>query len=237
MKKLAIIPARGGSKRIPRKNIKDFLGKPIITYSIQTALASNLFDEVMVSTDDEEIAKIAKELGAKVPFLRSKENSDDFATTADVIFEVIEQYEKIGRSFESVCCIYPTAPLITKESLRKGYELLKENNYDSVIPIVKFGFPIQRAVYVNTRKKVHFCQPEHINSRSQDLQSAYHDAGQFCWIKVEAFKSHTQLWTSNTGAIILSETEVQDIDNLSDWIIAENKYQYNKGNYSGSYAD
>jgi pseudaminic acid cytidylyltransferase len=227
MTKIAVIPARGGSKRIPRKNLKDFLGKPIIAYSIEAALASDLFDEVMVSTEDEEIAEVAKKYGAIVPFKRSMKNANDLATTADVIFEVIEQYEKIGRFFESICCIYPTAPLMTIVNLRKGYELLKNNNFNSVIPMVKFSFPIQRAVYISTQNQVHFCQPEFINSRSQDLQATYHDAGQFCWIKVDAFKSKVELWTSNTGAIVLSETEVQDIDNISDWVIAENKYQYN----------
>jgi pseudaminic acid cytidylyltransferase len=225
MKCLAIIPARGGSKRIPRKNIKDFLGKPIIAYSIEAAIASGLFDEVMVSTDDSEIAKIAKKLGANVPFLRSDKNSDDFATTADVILEVISEYEKIGQYFDTACCLYSTAPFVTKKRLIEGFNLLNLKKYSTVLPLLKFSFPIQRAVSLDKNGRVAFIQPEHQLTRSQDLTPAFHDSGQFYWLNVPAFQKTKMIWTDNTGAIILSEMEVQDIDTLEDWEIAEFKFK------------
>ena len=229
MKRLAIIPARGGSKRIPRKNIKDFLGKPIIAYSIEAALKSNIFDEVMVSTDDDEIASVAIQFGAAVPFMRSSKNADDFATTADVIVEVVQQYESIGRFFDALCCIYPTAPFVTAERLQEGAVLLEKQGYDSVVPMVRFSFPIQRAVYLNEYNQAFFFQPEHIQSRSQDLQSSYHDVGQYYWLNTARFIENKQIWTQNTGAIILDEMETQDIDTLEDWEIAEFKYQLKHG--------
>jgi N-acylneuraminate cytidylyltransferase len=229
MKRLAIIPARGGSKRIPRKNIKNFLGKPIIAYSIEAAIASNLFDEIMVSTDDAEIAAVARESGAKVPFMRSDKNADDFATTSDVIQEVLRQYADNKYSYDSVCCIYPTAPFITAERLKQGSELLDKGSFGAVVPLVKFSFPIQRAVRLSSNGKVSFFQPEYIKSRSQDLEPAYHDAGQFYWFNVDAFEINQSIWTSNTGAIILNETEVQDIDTPEDWKIAEFKFKINNG--------
>ncbi|SOE21825.1 N-acylneuraminate cytidylyltransferase [Spirosomataceae bacterium TFI 002] len=225
MKRLAIIPARGGSKRIPRKNIKNFLGKPIIAYSIEAAIASDLFDEVMVSTDDEEISKIAKEFGAKVPFLRSSKNSDDFATTTEVIAEVLQQYEITGSVYDTVCCIYPTAPLITLNRLTEGYHLLEKYTFNSVIPVVRFSFPIQRAVKISKDSQITFFQPEHINTRSQDLEISYHDSGQFYWFRTESFKVNPTIWNHKTGAIELNQTEVQDIDTLEDWKMAELKYQ------------
>jgi pseudaminic acid cytidylyltransferase len=224
MKRLAIIPARGGSKRIPRKNIKEFLGMPIIAYSIKAAMASELFDEIMVSTEDEEIATISKEFGAKVPFLRSLDNANDFATTVDVIQEVISQYEEKGICFDSICCIYPTAPFIIPSRLIEGSELLEKEGYDSIIPIVKFSFPIQRAVRLDEKGKVAFFRSEHINTRSQDLESAYHDVGQFYWFNAEKFRVSRNIWTENAGAIVLNEMEVQDIDNPEDWEIAEFKF-------------
>lgn len=227
MKRLAIIPARGGSKRIPRKNIKKFLGKPIIAYSIEAAITSNLFDEIMVSTDDEEIATVAREFGAKVPFIRSNKNADDFATTADVICEVLERYAEKKYNYDTVCCVYPTAPFVSAERLMQGSVLLDKETYDAVIPLVRFSFPIQRAVKLNNNAKVSFFQPEHINTRSQDLETAYHDAGQFYWFKVNAFKMNKNIWTTNTGAIILNEMEVQDIDTPEDWKVAELKFKIN----------
>ena len=229
MKRLAIIPARGGSKRIPRKNIKDFLGKPIIAYSIEAALNSGVFDEVMVSTDDEEIATVARQFGAEVPFMRSSKNADDFATTADVIIEVVQEYKNIGRAFDTLCCIYPTAPFVTAERLKEGGVLLEKQDYDSVVPMVRFSFPIQRAVYLNEYNQAFFFQPEHIQSRSQDLQSSYHDVGQYYWLSTTKFIENKQIWTQNTGAIILDEMETQDIDTLEDWEIAEFKYQLKHG--------
>ena len=225
MAKIAIIPARGGSKRIPRKNIKEFLGKPIIAYAIENAIKSNLFDEIMVSSDDDEIIGLAKELGAKVPFKRSVENSNDYASTMDVITEVISSYSNLGYKFEYGCCIYPCTPLLSKENLIKSYQILNERNLDCVFPIVRFGFPIQRAVRLNELGLVEMIQPKHLITRSQDLEVSFHDAGQFYSFKVDNLINKQKLVTENTGFIELSELEVQDIDNLVDWKIAELKYK------------
>jgi pseudaminic acid cytidylyltransferase len=225
MTKIAIIPARGGSKRIPRKNIKSFLGKPIIAYSIEAALKSNLFDEVMVSTDDAEIAKIANEYGAKTPFFRSEKNADDNATTVDVITEVIDNYKNIGKEFLYTLCLYPCAPFVTSEKLIKGLEILKNNNYECVFPLVRYGFPIQRAVKIDEFGKVHMFQPEFMQMRSQDLEPSFHDAGQFYFFKTNDIIKNKKLWTENTGCIELTELESQDIDNLIDWDLAELKYR------------
>ena len=224
MPNLAIIPARGGSKRIPRKNIKDFLGKPIIAYSIQTALESKLFDEVIVSTDDDEIATIALKYGASVPFMRSVGNSTDYASTADVLLEVLQQLNNIKKTYQNVCCIYPTAPLISVENLRKGYLLLKANNYDTVFPICSFSYPILRSLVMDIEGKAIMKWPENLNKRSQDLPQFYHDAGQFYWANISVFLSQKKLFTKNTGAIVLDEVQVQDIDNEIDWKLAELKY-------------
>lgn len=225
MKKIAIIPARGGSKRIPRKNIKDFLGKPIIAYSIEAAIKSELFDELMVSTDDEEIASVAIKYGANIPFMRSKKNADDFATTADVLIEVLTEYKKRNREFEYICCIYPTAPFVTAKKLIDSFNLMIEKGADSVIPVVKFSYPIQRAFRINDQNLLEYIWPENINTRSQDLEPAYHDAGQFYWYKVDVFKKSKNLVTAQSLPFILSEMEVQDIDDLIDWEGAEIKFQ------------
>jgi pseudaminic acid cytidylyltransferase len=224
MKNLCIIPARGGSKRIPRKNIKDFLGKPIIAYSIEAALKSGLFDEVMVSTDDEEIAKIAKIYGANIPFMRSAQNANDYATTVNVILEVITSFEKLGRFFVNICCLYPCAPLVKMESLEMGLEKLEVQKFDSVIPIVPFSFPIQRSFKLH-ENKVSYLYPEYEKVRSQDLQKAFHDTGQFYWSSVESLKNNKTLVTKNAGFIALDELHVQDIDNEMDWKMAELKYK------------
>ncbi len=221
MKSIAIITARGGSKRIPKKNIKEFCGKPIIAYSIEAALASKLFDEVMVSTDSEEIAAVARHYGAKVPFMRSEKASDDFATTADVLQEVIAEYEKRGQKFDTMCCIYPTAPFVTADKLQAAYKKLTESDADLVQPVVAFSFPPQRA-FVIRDGKLTYRYPECAPMRSQDLENWYHDAGQFYFYRVEAFVN------KGTLKIIpfeLPETEVQDIDNLTDWELAEMKYR------------
>lgn len=222
--KLAIIPARGGSKRIPRKNIKLFFGKPIIAYSIEAALQSGLFDEVMVSTDDFEIAEIAKKYGAKVPFFRSEKASDDFATTCDVIKEVLEQYQKGGSHFEYACCIYPCAPLVTSTELRDGFQTLIDNNYDSVFPVIAFSYPIQRALKFGDDKKISYFYPESSRTRSQDLEHSFHDAGQFYWMNVAECLKKNAMLTDNTGSIVITEMEAQDIDTEMDWKLAELKY-------------
>ncbi len=225
MSSLCIIPARGGSKRIPRKNIKPFLGKPIIAYSIQAALDSQLFDEVMVSTDDLEIAEIAKQYGAKVPFMRSEKNADDFATTYEVIEEVVLRYKsEINREFDTVCCLYSCAPFVTKESLKKGYTELIENKFDTVFPIIAFSFPIQRALK-HENGKIAMIEEAHLVTRSQDLEERFHDAGQFYWGKINALLQSKKLLTSNSGGVIISELEAQDIDTETDWKLAELKYQ------------
>jgi pseudaminic acid cytidylyltransferase len=224
MANVAVITARGGSKRIPRKNIKSFKGKPIIAYSIEAALSSSLFELVMVSTDDEEIAEIAKKYGADVPFYRSAATSDDYSGTADVMIEVLHELRNIGKKFEYASCIYPTAPFITTESLLNGYNLMKENQYNTVFPVCAYSHPVYRGLQLKEDKKIEMIWPENMNKRSQDLLTAYHDAGQFYWINIDDFLKEKKLYTTNSGAIILDELHVQDIDNETDWIIAELKY-------------
>lgn len=220
MSSLCVIPARGGSKRIPRKNIRDFLGKPIIAYSIEAAINSELFDEIMVSTDDEEIAAVAKQYGANVPFMRSKENADDFSTLADVIDEVILFYKKSGQSFNYVCCILATAPMIQKEDIKKAYQLLLNSGFDSIRPVTRFSYPIQRAFKMTDIGEVSFFYPEYAKTRSQDLEEAYHDAGQFYWMKFSI-----GLVATNRGAIEIPSQYVQDIDTIEDWNLAELKFK------------
>lgn len=228
MRKIAIITARGGSKRIPRKNIKEFCGKPILAYSIQAACASGLFDTVMVSTDDAEIAAIAKQYGAEVPFYRSEKTANDFATTNDVLLEVLEEYEKRGEHYDLACCIYPTAPFVTAKKLQNAVAQLEESDADTLIPVVQFSYPPQRAMVVENERLV-FKYPEYLDSRSQDLQPHYHDVGQFYVFRTESFKVNKKLMLGNILPLVVSELEVQDIDNLTDWKIAEIKYQMMQG--------
>ncbi|WP_022768073.1 pseudaminic acid cytidylyltransferase [Butyrivibrio sp. NC2007] len=223
MKTLAMITARGGSKRIPRKNIKEFNGKPIIAYSIEAALSSGVFDEVMVSTDDEEIAEIAKKYGAKVPFFRSEKTANDFATTVDVIEEVLNTYKERGEEFDIFCCIYPTAPFITAKRLKDAVEELAKSDADSLIPVVRFSYPPQRAMEVHDGKLV-FRQPENLSKRSQDLEPHFHDAGQFYVVRSESFFKNRGIMVGDILPMELSELEVQDIDNEVDWKLAELKY-------------
>ncbi len=223
-KSLCIIPARGGSKRIPRKNIKNFKGKPILAYSIEAALKSGLFEEVMVSTDDDEIAEIGQKYGAKIPFFRSEKNADDFATTVDVLLEVLAKHKEVGKEFENVCCIYPTAPFVTEDKLKEAYEKLSVEHFDAVFPVIPFGYPIQRSLKIQNNK-LEFFFPEFENSRSQDLEKAYHDAGQFYFFKSKNFLNNKSILSDNVGSIILSEMEAQDIDTEIDWKLAELKYE------------
>lgn len=221
MKNICIIPARGGSKRIPRKNIKEFLGKPIIAYSIEAALKSGLFDEVMVSTDDKEIATIAKQYGAKVPFLRSSDTANDFATTADVLNEVLRMYKDSGLEFDQMCCLYATAPLVKSEDIVRAFERLNRLSFDCVYPVVQFSYPIWRCIDVAEDGTMKRHWPEYENSRSQDLPNEYHDTGTFyCYDLKNWGKKDLKI-----GAIIVDETSVQDIDTLTDWAMAEMKYK------------
>lgn len=224
MKAIAIITARGGSKRIPRKNIKEFFGKPIIAYSIAAALESGLFDEVMVSTDDAEIAEVARKYGANVPFMRSEATSGDFASTGDVIEEVINEYGKLGREFDVICCIYPTAPFIRSERLVEGMKLLESGAADAICPVVKFSYPPQRGFVV---KDGFMCYkyPEYTKTRSQDLEPMFHDAGQYYFTTTESFKLVGNFSPKRLGYVILTDDEVQDIDNPEDWETAELKYR------------
>ena len=224
MNAIAIITARGGSKRIPRKNIKEFCGEPIITYSIRAALESGMFDEVMVSTDDEEIREIAIKAGAKVPFMISEKTANDYATTTDVLLEVITEYKKMGRVFEFCCCIYPTAPFVTGEKLKHAMERLAESDADSLIPVVRFSYPPQRA-FTEKDGRLTFRMPEYLDTRSQDLEPWYHDAGQFYCFRTESFEQSRKLLVGDILSYEVSETEVQDIDTMSDWVLAEMKYE------------
>ena len=226
-KRIAIIPARGGSKRIFKKNIKNFLGKPIIAYSIDAALKSEFFEEIIVSTDDLEIAEIAVKYGAKVPFIRSSKTSDDHATTMDVIHEVLNSYSNnLGKRFKYACCIYATSPLIQINSLSNGFYNLTENNFTCVFPSVAFSSPVWRGITIEENGKCKMLWPEHENSRTQDLPKVYHDAGQWYWFNTEKLDNWS--WPENTGSIVLSEEYVQDIDTMNDWRLAEMKYKLMK---------
>lgn len=219
MKNLAIIPARGGSKRIPGKNIRPFLGKPIISYTIEAARQSGLFSEIMVSTDDEIIAQIASDAGAAIPFLRSKKNADDFAPLVGVTDEVIDEYKKEGISFNHICCMLPTSPLINPGLLQQAYSLLTNEDFYAVWPLVKFSYPVQKAMKIRNNKAEMF-YPDLFMKRTQDFEPAYHDAGMFYF-----FKGGYSMMDSNRGAIVLDEMYVQDIDTETDWRLAELKYQ------------
>lgn len=230
MSNLLIIPARGGSKRIPKKNIRFFLGKPIIAYSIETAIKSNLFDEIMVSTDDAEIAKIAVNYGARVPFIRSKKNADDYATTFDVVEEVLLKYKSLNKTFDFICCLYACAPFVTVNKLTDAFELLQKENFDSVLPTLPFEFPVQRAFKIDSKNKTTFFYPEFSLTRSQDLECGYHDAGQFYWMNTDKCLQKKAILTDNTGSIIISEMEAQDIDTELDWKLAKLKYELLQSN-------
>lgn len=229
-KRIAIITARGGSKRIPKKNIKDFCGKPIIAYSIEAALESGIFTEVMVSTDSEEIACIAKEYGAAVPFMRSAKTAGDYATTSDVILEVLEKYKDKNEIFDYVCCIYPTAPFVTSEKLRCAMKVMEENNPVEVMPVVQFSYPPQRCFIIDENGNMKYKYTEYIKVRSQDLEKQYHDAGQFYIYHTQKYLELKGQISSGIMPIIVNEMEVQDIDNKEDWKIAELKYRLMKEN-------
>ena len=223
-KAVAIIPARGGSKRIPRKNIKDFFGKPLIAYSIEVALKSKLFDKVIVSTDDEEIAKIAIEYGAIVPFLRPKELSDDFAGTGAVVNHALEYLKEQGEIYDFVCTIYATAPFLDEKYLIEGFGKLKNSNARNAFSCTSMPFPIQRTFKITQNERCEMFWPEHFQTRSQDLEEAYQDAGQFYWTNLN-IKSNEIIFGKDSIPIILPRFLVQDIDTLEDWIRAEFMYE------------
>ena len=229
MKSVAIITARGGSKRIPKKNIRDFCGKPIIAYSIEAALKSGVFDEVMVSTDSEEIVDVAKKYGAEVPFMRSAETSNDYAGTNDVLLEVLDMYKKRGELFDIMSCIYPTAPFISSEKIIEAYRLVVGEKAKVVMSVVAFSYPPQRALEIDENTGcLGYIYPDKFKCRSQDLKKWYHDAGQFYFYDVEEFLNSKGEMMRGIYPIIVPETEVQDIDVEEDWIIAEMKYKQMK---------
>jgi pseudaminic acid cytidylyltransferase len=218
---ICIIPARGGSKRIPRKNIKEFNGKPIIAYSIEAALQSNCFEEVIVSTDDAEIAEVAKKYGAQVPFIRPTELSNDYSGTIPVIKHAIEWLEENNRTIKGVCCLYATAPFVQPQTISSAFQQLQESKVDYCFSATSFTFPIQRAIRITQDDKVGMFYPEYFNVRSQDLEEAYHDAGQFYWGKAQAFKNELPIFSEAASLYILPRYLVQDIDTTEDWIRAE----------------
>lgn len=224
MKTIAIIPARGGSKRIPRKNIKDFLGKPMLAYAIEAAKNSEIFDEIMVSTDDNEIAQIAKKYSANVPFMRSGRTSSDFATTYDVIEEVIGEYKKNNKEFDILCCIYPCVPFLRAETLLDAFNTMSTNGNDAIMPVCKYPVPIEWAMRIENGILIPNDR-EAQNMRSQDIKPKYFDAGMFYFCKVEKIYEFKSLVPKNTAGYIINEQECQDIDTPQDWQAAEIKYR------------
>ena len=223
--KLCVIPARGGSKRIPRKNIKDFLGKPIIAYSIETALKSGCFDRVIVSTDDDEIAMIARQYGAETPFIRPKELSNDFAGTLSVIKQAIEWFEAQGEQVNWVCCLYATAPFVQTRLLQAAFQQVQESKADYCFSVTTFGTPIQRAFKITEDGRLSMFHPENFHKRSEDLEEAFHDAGQFYWGTPTAFKEERAIYSEFSSPYMLPRYLVQDLDTEEDWIRAELMYQ------------
>ncbi len=229
--KLCIIPARGGSKRILRKNIKDFLGKPIIAYSIEAAIRSNLFDKIIVSTDDLEIAEVAQQYGAEIPFTRPANLADDYATTIDVINHTISYYHKIGTALDIVCCIYATAPFTTSSDLIQAHNLMNsEKNIDYVFSATEFSFPIWRGFTINRSGFADMVWPENFAKRSQDFEKVYHDAGMFYFGKPEAFLTNQPIFGNSSKPMLLPHYRIQDIDTLDDWQRAEVMYRVIYGN-------
>ena len=222
--RIAVIPARGGSKRIPRKNVKEFCGKPMIAYSIEAALKSSVFDRVVVSSDDAEIMEVARSYGAETPFVRPAELSDDFVATTPIIAHAIEELSKEG-PVGSVCCIYATAPFVQAEAIRRGYELLAEHKAQYAFSITTFPFPIFRAIHLTDEGGVEMFWPEHLLTRSQDLPEAYHDAGQFYWGTPEAWLENKPIFAPHSVPVILPRHLVQDIDTPEDWERAELMYR------------
>jgi N-acylneuraminate cytidylyltransferase len=221
MANLAVIPARGGSKRIPRKNIRAFCGRPLMEYPISAAIESALFQRVIVSTDDEEIAAVARAAGAEVPFLRSAETATDFATTAQVLLEVVDC---LADPFDSVCCLYPTAPFVTAGILRASHETFLKSGADALMPLVRYGHPIQRSLEI-VGDRARYLYPENIGTRTQDLRPRYHDCGQFYWVHWRGLKEQRRFIAGEIAPFIMDETRVHDIDSPEDWSLAEMKFR------------
>jgi pseudaminic acid cytidylyltransferase len=224
MNKVAIIPARGGSKRIPRKNIKTFAGQPIIAYSINAAITSNLFERIILSTDSEQIAEVGSSYGAEVPFMRPAELSDDFTGTAEVLIHSLNWLTEHDKFYPYFCCFYPTAPFLEKEYLVKGFDILRKNNASTVFSVTSFPYPIFRAMKIEANNRVKMFWPEYLNSRSNDLPDAYHDAGQFYWGDTEKFLKEKNIFSSDSVPVILPRYLVHDIDTPEDWETAEILY-------------
>lgn len=223
--KLAVIPARGGSKRIPRKNIKAFCGKPMIAWSIEAALQSGCFDQVIVSTDDQEIAEVARQYGASVPFMRPAKLSDDYTGTIPVIQQAIEWCRADGVDARQVCCLYATAPFVGPEDLRRGLDILEKTGSQYAFSVTSYAFPIQRAIRLTEAGRVEMFSPEHFNTRSQDLEESYHDAGQFYWGQASAWLGGKMIFSPESSAVLLPRHRVQDIDTPEDWVRAEWLYK------------
>ncbi len=223
--RLCVIPARGGSKRIPRKNIKSFCGQSMIAYSIKVAIASECFDKVIVSTDDQEIAEVAKSFRAEVPFIRPDELANDYTATIPVIKHAIEWFDDQGRSPSEVCCLYATAPFVQEDSIRKAYKKMKQEKADYCFTVTSFAFPIQRAIKITAENRIEMFYSEYLETRSQDLEESYHDAGQFYWGKAEAFKQQKPLFSKGSTPYILPRHLVQDVDTPEDWKRAELMYE------------
>lgn len=223
--RVAIIPARGGSKRILRKNIKPFAGLPIIAHSIKAAQESKLFDRIVVTTDDDEIAAIARSFGAEIPFMRPKELSDDHTATIPVIAHAIQTLQANGEVIDAACCIYATAPFIRAKDIISAYNTLITQNKHYAFPVTTFAFPIQRGVKRDSEGNIEMFYPEHFATRSQDLEEAYHDVGQFYWGTPDAWLSGKPIFSDAATTIVLPRHLVQDIDTLEDWTRAELMYK------------
>lgn len=221
---LAVIPARGGSKRIPRKNIRPFFGKPMIAWSIEAAQQSGCFEQVIVSTDDDEIAEVARAFGADVPFRRPSELSDDHTGTTPVVAHAADWYVGRGVTVGNVCCLYATAPFVQAIDIGRGFRMLQEEGCDYVFSVTSFPFPIQRAIRITAAGRAEMLAPEHFATRSQDLEEAYHDAGQFYWGTAAAWRQQKPIFSTNSAPLTLPRYRVQDIDTLEDWERAERMF-------------